>query len=131
MIWRIALRGKYRRGSFKRYFGRAIKFRLSNVFRDYVLGNYVRVGDFSAGDRHSSDGVYRGSGRGSRGGSGSSAGFLDIYGNGYQVFVESDYAKRYREKHREQCRRSYAKKKRLSGQSGVKDVRPRESDRTE
>ena len=39
------------------------------------------------------------------------AGFVDTYGNSYQVFVESDYAKNYRIKHREQCRRSYAKKK--------------------
>ena len=109
MIWKIALRGKYRRGSFKRYFATAIKYRLSNVFRDYVLRNFVCVGR-----------VVSGGSRGSRGGSGSSAGFLDIYGNGYQVFVESDYAKRYREKHREQCRRSYAKRKRRDAEkSGV------------
>ena len=121
LIWKIALRGKYRRGSFKRYFGRAIRYRLSNVFRDYVLRNYVRVNSVSGGG-HSSAGGYRGSRR-SRGSS--SAGFLDSYGNGYQVFVESDYAKNYRIKHREQCRRSYAKKKeRLSRQSGVKDVGP-------
>ena len=101
LIWKIALQGRYRRGSFKRYFATAIRYRLSNVFRDYVLRNFVCVKYSISGENGSS----------SRGSSMGIAGFVDTYGNSYQVFVESDYAKNYRIKHREQCRRSYAKKK--------------------
>jgi len=82
LLWKIALQKTYRRGCFKRYFKSAIRFRFSNLFRDYVLKNLVRVGEYQ-----------------------------DFYGITYQILVVSDYAKNYREKHREHCRRSYAKKR--------------------
>ena len=81
LLWKIALQKTYRRGCFTRYFATAIRFRFSNLFRDYVLKNLVRIGEYQ-----------------------------DFYGNTYQILVVSDYAKNYREKHREHCRRSYAKK---------------------
>ena len=81
LLWQIALKKTYRRGCFTRYFTTAIRFRFSNLFRDYVLKNLVRIGEYQ-----------------------------DFYGNTYQILVVSDYAKNYREKHREHCRRSYAKK---------------------
>ena len=82
LLWQIALQKTYRRGCFTRYFATAIRFRFSNLFRDYVLKNLVRIGEYQ-----------------------------DFYGNTYQILVVSDYAKNYHEKHREQCRRSYAKKR--------------------
>ena len=81
LLWKIALQKTYWRGCFKRYFTNAIRFRFNNLFRDYVLKNLVRIGEYQ-----------------------------DFYGNTYQILVVSDYAKNYREKHREHCRRSYAKK---------------------
>ena len=81
LLWQIALQKTYRRGCFTRYFATAIRFRFSNLYRDYVLKNLVRIGEYQ-----------------------------DFYGNTYQILVVSDYAKNYREKHREHCRRSYAKK---------------------
>ena len=83
LLWKIAIQKNYRRGSFKKYFATAIRFHLSNLYRDYVLKNYICIG-----------------------------GYTDLYGNAYQILIESDYAKNYREKHREHCRRSYAKKRR-------------------
>ena len=82
LLWQIALQRSYRQGCFTRYFATAIRFRFSNLFRDYVLKNLVRIGEYQ-----------------------------DFYGNTYQILVVSDYAKNYREKHREHCRRSYAKKR--------------------
>lgn len=81
-MWQIALQKTYRRGCFTRYFTSAIRFRFRNLYRDYVLKNFVQIGEYH-----------------------------DFYGNTYQILVESDYARAYREKHREHCRRSYAKKR--------------------
>jgi hypothetical protein len=39
LLWKIALHKNYRRGSFKKYFATAIRFHLSNLFRDYVLSH--------------------------------------------------------------------------------------------
>lgn len=91
LLWQIALQKTYRRGCFTRYFATAIRFRFSNLFRDYVLKNLVRIGEYQ-----------------------------DFYGNTYQILVVSDYAKNYCEKHREHCRRSYAKKRtrKLSNENG-------------
>ena len=77
LLWQIALQKTYRRGCFTRYFSTAIRFRFSNLFRDFVLKNLVRIGEYQ-----------------------------DFYGHTYQILVVSDYAKNYREKHREHCRRS-------------------------
>ena len=82
LLWQIALQKTYRRGCFTRYFATVIRFRFSNLYRDYVLKNLVRIGEYQ-----------------------------DFYGHTYQILVVSDYAKNYREKHREHCRRSYAKKR--------------------
>lgn len=82
LLWKIALQNNYRRDSFKKYFATAIRFHLSNLFRDYVLRNYICIGECT-----------------------------DFYGNTFQILIESDYARAYREKHREHCRRSYAKKR--------------------
>ena len=43
LLWKIALQNNYRRGSFKKYFATAIRFHLSNLFRDYVLRNYICI----------------------------------------------------------------------------------------
>lgn len=82
LLWKIALYKNYRRGSFKKYFATAFRFHLSNLFRDYVLRNYICIGECT-----------------------------DFYGNTFQILIESDYARAFREKHREHCRRSYAKKR--------------------
>lgn len=84
LLWKIALHKNYRRGSFKKYFATAIRFHLSNLFSDYVLRNYICIGECT-----------------------------DFYGNTFQILIESDYARAYREKHREYCRKSYAKKRAL------------------
>lgn len=82
LLWKIALQRNYRKGSFKRYFTTAIRFRMSNLFRYYVLKNYICDGGCS-----------------------------NFYGNTFQILIQSDYARTYREKRREHCRRSYAKKR--------------------
>lgn len=82
LLWQIALQKTYRRGCFTRYFATAIRFRFSNLYRDYVLRNYICIGECT-----------------------------DFYGNTFQILIESDYARAYRKKHREHCRKSYAKKR--------------------
>ena len=82
LIWKIALKRNYRSANFHNYFVSAIRFRYNNLYRDYVLKNYIRIG-----------------------------GYEDIRGNTYEILVEAEYAKTYREKHSEYCRRHYAKKK--------------------
>jgi hypothetical protein len=91
LLWQIALQRSYRQGCFTRYFATAIRFRFSNLFRDYVLKNLVRIGEYQ-----------------------------DFYSNTCQILVVSYYAKNYREKHREHCRRSYAKKR--AREVSTKDV---------
>ena len=82
LLWKIALKRNYRSTNFHNYFVSAIRFRYNNLYRDYVLKNYIRIG-----------------------------GYEDIRGNTYEILVEAEYAKTYREKHSEHCRRHYAKKK--------------------
>ena len=82
VLWKIAARGNFKMGVFKNYYISAIRFHLSNVYRNYVLKNFVCIG-----------------------------GYEDIRGNTFQILVEADYAKQYRIKHREHCHRSYEKKK--------------------
>ena len=82
VLWQIATKRNFKKGSFKSYFISAIRFRYCNLYRDYVLKNFIRIG-----------------------------GYEDIRGNTYEILVEADYAKRYREKHREDCRKSYERKK--------------------
>ena len=82
LLWKIATKRNYKKGSFRSYFISAIRFRYCNLYRDYVLKNFIRIG-----------------------------GYEDIRGNTYEILVEADYAKQYREKHREECRKSYERKK--------------------
>lgn len=91
LLWQIASRKTYRKGCFTRYYATAIRFRFSNLFRDFVLKNLVRIGEYQ-----------------------------DFYGTTYQILVVSNYARSYREKHREHCRRSYSKKRshKLSNENG-------------
>ena len=82
LLWQIATKRNYKKGSFRSYFTSAIRFRYCNLYRDYVLKNFIRIG-----------------------------GYEDIRGNTFEILVEADYAKHYREKHREECRKSYERKK--------------------
>ena len=82
VLWEIASRKSYKKGNFKNYYISAIRFRYRRLYRDYVLKNLIRIG-----------------------------GYEDIRGNTYEILVEADFAKEYRERHREECRRSAAKKK--------------------
>ena len=82
LLWQIATKRNYKKGSFKNYFISSIRFRYCNLYRDYVLKNFIRIG-----------------------------GYEDLRGNTYEILVEADYAKQYREKHREECRKSYERKK--------------------
>ena len=82
LLWKIALKRNFKKGNFHNYFVSAIRFRYRNLYRDYVLKNYIRIG-----------------------------GYEDIRGNTYEILVEAEYAKQYREKHKEFCRRNYAQKK--------------------
>lgn len=81
-LWKIALNKNYKTGNFHNYFISAIRFHYCNLYRDYVLKNFIRIG-----------------------------GYEDIRGNTYQILVEAPAAERYREKHREHCRRSAAKRR--------------------
>ena len=82
LLWKIATKRNYKKGSFRSYFISAIRFRYCNLYRDYVLKNFICIG-----------------------------GYEDIRGNTFEILVEADYAKQYREKHREECRKSYERKK--------------------
>ena len=82
LLWKIALKRNYRSVNFHNYFVSAIRFRYNNLYRDFVLKNFIRIG-----------------------------GYEDCRGNTYEILVEAEYAKTYREKHSEHCRRHYAKKK--------------------
>lgn len=81
-LWQIAVRKNYKTGNFRNYFISAIRFHYYNLFRAYVLKNFVRIG-----------------------------GYEDIRGNTYEILVEAEYAKQYHEKHREECKKSYERKK--------------------
>ena len=75
-------RGGFKKGLFRGYFGSAIRKRLVNIYRSYTLKNFVCIDEQ-----------------------------VDCRGNVTKTMVESDYARAYREKHREQCSAWYAKKK--------------------
>ena len=81
-LWQIAVRKNYKTGNFRNYFISAIRFHYYNLFRAYVLKNMIRIG-----------------------------GYEDIRGNTYEILVESDYVKTYREKQKEVARKSNERKK--------------------
>ena len=82
LIWQIAVKKNYKTGNFHNYFISAIRFRYYNLYRDFVLKNFIRIG-----------------------------GYEDCRGNTYEVLVEAEYAKQYREKHRGDCKKSNERKK--------------------
>jgi hypothetical protein len=82
LAWTIISKGSFKKGLFRVYFGSAIRKRLVNIYRTYTLKNLVCIDEQ-----------------------------VDCRGNVTRTMVESDYARAYREKHREQCRAWYAKKK--------------------
>ena len=82
LIWQIADKKNYKTGNFHNYFISAIRFRYYNLYRDFVLKNLIRIG-----------------------------GYEDCRGNPYEILVEVEYAKQYREKHREDCKKSNERKK--------------------
>jgi hypothetical protein len=82
LAWTIISKGSFKKGLFRVYFGSAIRKRLVNIYRTYTLKNLVCIDEQ-----------------------------VDCRGNVTKTMVESDYARAYREKHREQCRAWYAKKK--------------------
>ena len=81
IIWKTT--GTFKSGNFRTYFTTAVKRHFINLYRDYTLKNMVCIAETD-----------------------------DFGGYGYttQTLVESDYAKAYREKHR-QCKAWYEKKK--------------------
>lgn len=102
LVWNIISRGNFKGGSFANYYTSAVRFRFCNIFRDYSLKNLVVISEK-----------------------------LDEHGNGYNTAIlgEAEYAKKCREKHREQCRRSYAKKKEQEAEerraAGIPDPEPK------
>lgn len=82
LAWTIISKGSFKKGLFRVYFGSAIRKRLVNIYRTYTLKNLACIDEQ-----------------------------VDCRGNVTKTMVESDYARAYREKHREQCRAWYAKKK--------------------
>ena len=82
LIWQIADKKNYKTGNFHNYFISATRFRYYNLYRDFVLKNLIRIG-----------------------------GYEDCRGNTYEILVEAEYAKQYREKHREDCKKSNERKK--------------------
>ena len=95
VLWQIAVKKNYKKGSFKNYFISAIRFRYCNLYREYVLKNLIRIG-----------------------------GYEDIRGNTYEILVEADYAKQYREKHCKECKKSNERKKAKEG-APVKQPKPK------
>jgi len=82
--WEVLSRGNWDKGKgkFSTYFGGAIRNRLIRIFRDYNLKNLVCIGEQE-----------------------------DYHGNISRIYVESDYAKEYREKQRARNKAWYEKKK--------------------
>lgn len=83
ILWQLMKSKKYNwKDKFSTLFYAAFERRCINLYRDYVLKNMIVLTEAE-----------------------------DIYGYGYHLtrLVEDEYAKRYREKHREECRRWYEK----------------------
>ena len=86
VLWKIAAKGNFKAGKFHKYFISSIRFHYCRLYRDYVLRNFVCIG-----------------------------GYEDIRGNTFQILIEAPYAQQYRERHREHCRQSYARRKAAEG----------------
>ena len=98
LLWKIAVKRNFRAGNFRNYFVSAIRFCYSNLYRDYVLKNYIRIG-----------------------------GYEDNRGNTFEILVEAEYARQYRERHKEYCKMHYAKKKKAAERErlGIPEPGPR------
>ena len=84
-LWQIAEKKNYKvaeNKKFRSYFISAMRFHYCNLYRDYILKNFIRIG-----------------------------GYEDIRGNTYEILVEPEQAKRYRERHQEDCKRYNERKK--------------------
>ena len=78
-LWTLIEKKAYNgKGKVSTLFYTAFERRCANLYRDYVLKNLVQIAEAD-----------------------------DLYCNGYNtcIMVEDDYAKAYREKHKEQCRK--------------------------
>lgn len=84
LVWKVISNGGFKGGKFANYYISAIRRRYISLYRSYTLKNAIRISESE-----------------------------DLHHYGYQVctLVESDYAKQYREKHREQCKAWYERKK--------------------
>ena len=97
LLWKILTSGNFKSGNFTSYYTKAVKNHFINLFRAYVRRNPVVIPLNTSscyGDRRFSK-TERG----------------EYYGFCLCYLVESDYAKSQRLKHREECRRSYLRKK--------------------
>lgn len=88
LVWKVISNGGFKGGKFANYYVSAIRRRYISLYRSYTLKNTICISESE-----------------------------DLYHYGYQVctLVESDYAKQYQEKHREQCKAWYERKKMPSG----------------
>ena len=80
--WEIISKGCFRCGNFDAYYCAAVRKKFINIWRDYTLKNPVYIGEM-----------------------------VDCKGNATRILGPSEYGTAYREKHREECRRWYEKKK--------------------
>ena len=81
VLWQLIQSGKYNgKGKFSSLFYTAFDRKCINLYRNYVLKNYIEISE--------SD---------------------DLYCYGYRIatLIEDEFARSYREKHREQCRKWY------------------------
>jgi hypothetical protein len=80
LIWKIISERKFTSGSnFNALFYKSFENKCITIYRNYVLHNLIVVSEY------------------------------DYDGEIHSILVEADYAKKYREKHREECRRWYEK----------------------
>ena len=103
VAWTIISRENFKKGNFASYYATAIRFRLRNIYRDYCLKNPIVLAESA-----------------------------DEKGEGYNkaILAEAAFAEAYREKHRRQCRESYARKKAREAEArktaGLPEPEPRQ-----
>ena len=89
VLWQLVRSKKFNwKGNFSTFFYTAFDRRCINLYRDYVLKNMITLSEAE-----------------------------DFYNYGYHIvkFVEDEYVRRYRERHREECRRWYEKHRKKPG----------------
>ena len=96
VAWEVISRGNFKGGRFSTYYGAAVRNHLIRIFRDYNLKNLVCIGEAE-----------------------------DCKGNITRIMVESDYARKYREKQRQRSKAWYEKKKAEQAQANpTKEKKP-------